>query len=140
MLKEPDPRIRPGMTATARIATDRVPAMLLAPTEAVFQRDGRPIVYRLRGSMFDETRIDVIRRGREQVAIGCGRERGRQAGDAPARSGSDPEGLVKRRAFSVGRARRSRLRSVGTTLVMAVPAAARSQRPRFRPRGSGADR
>jgi multidrug efflux pump subunit AcrA (membrane-fusion protein) len=72
VLKEPDPRIRPGMTATARIATDRVPAMLLAPTEAVFQRDGHPIVYKLRGSMFDETRIEVVRRGREQVAIASG--------------------------------------------------------------------
>ena len=46
--------------------------MLLAPTEAVFQRDGHPIVYKLRGSMFDETRIDIVRRGREQVAIAAG--------------------------------------------------------------------
>ncbi len=72
VLKEPDPRIRPGMTATARIATDKLPGMMLAPTEAVFQRDGHPIVYRLRGSMFDETRIEIVRRGREQVAIGSG--------------------------------------------------------------------
>ena len=72
VLKEPDPRIRPGMTATARIATDRVAGMLLAPTEAVFQRDGHPIVYKLRGAMFDETRVDVMRRGREQVAISSG--------------------------------------------------------------------
>jgi multidrug efflux pump subunit AcrA (membrane-fusion protein) len=72
VLKEPDARIRPGMTATARIATDTLPAMMLAPTEAVFQRDGHPIVYRLRGSLFDETRIEIIRRGREQVAIGAG--------------------------------------------------------------------
>ena len=72
VLKEPDSRIRPGMTATARIAIERVPAMLLAPTEAVFQRDGQPIVYKLRGSMFDETRIDIVRRGREQVAIAAG--------------------------------------------------------------------
>jgi multidrug efflux pump subunit AcrA (membrane-fusion protein) len=72
VLKEPDPRIRPGMSATARIATDRVPGSLLAPTEAVYQHDGRPVVYRLRGSMFDETRIEVARRGREQVAIASG--------------------------------------------------------------------
>ena len=47
--------------------------MLLAPTEAVFQRDGHPIVYRLSGSMFDETaRSTSSRRGREQVAIAAG--------------------------------------------------------------------
>jgi HlyD family secretion protein len=72
VLKNPDPRIRPGMTATARIATDTVPGVLLAPSEAVFQRDGHSVVYRLRGSMFDETRIDIGRRGREQVAIASG--------------------------------------------------------------------
>jgi multidrug efflux pump subunit AcrA (membrane-fusion protein) len=72
VLKEPDTRIRPGMSATARIATDRVPGMLLAPSEAVYQRDGRAVVYRLRGSMFEEARIDIARRGREQVAITSG--------------------------------------------------------------------
>lgn len=76
VLKQPDPRIRPGMTATARIATDRVPAVLLAPTEAVFQRDGRPVVYKLHGSLFDETPIEIARRGREQVAVAAGIEPG----------------------------------------------------------------
>ncbi|NUR57070.1 MAG: HlyD family efflux transporter periplasmic adaptor subunit [Acidobacteria bacterium] len=76
VLKDPDPRIRPGMTATARIATDRVPGFLLAPTEAVFQRDGRSVVYKLRGSMFDETHNEVARRGREQVAIAAGVQSG----------------------------------------------------------------
>ena len=38
----------------------------------MFQHDGHPVVYRLRGSRFDEQRIDVTRRGREQVAIGGG--------------------------------------------------------------------
>jgi RND family efflux transporter MFP subunit len=72
VLTEPDPKIRPGMTATARIAIERSPDALLAPAEAVFQRDGRPIVYRLKGSLFDEQPIDVSRRGREQVAIASG--------------------------------------------------------------------
>lgn len=72
VLKEPDPKIRPGMTATARIGLERVPDVLIAPSEAVFQRDGRPVVYRLRGALFDEQRIELARRGREQVAIASG--------------------------------------------------------------------
>jgi multidrug efflux pump subunit AcrA (membrane-fusion protein) len=72
VLKAPDPKIRPGMTATARIGIERVPGVLIAPSEAVFQHDGRPVVYRLNGSMFDERRIEVSRRGREQVAIASG--------------------------------------------------------------------
>jgi HlyD family secretion protein len=72
VLKDPDPKIRPGMTATARIGIERVPGVLIAPSEAVFQHDGRPVVYKLNGSLFDEQRIEVSRRGREQVAIASG--------------------------------------------------------------------
>jgi HlyD family secretion protein len=67
-----DPRLRPGMSAVARIATDRVPNVVLVPSEAIFQRDGHPIVYRLDGSEFEERRIEVARRGREQAIIGKG--------------------------------------------------------------------
>jgi multidrug resistance efflux pump len=72
ILQERDTRIRPGMTATARIAAERIPNVLLAPAESVFMQNGHPVVYRLHGSRFDEQRIDVTRRGREQVAIGGG--------------------------------------------------------------------
>ena len=87
----PIPQIRPGMTATARIAAERVPNTLVAPSEAIFQHDGRPVVYRLNGSMFDEQRIEMSRRGREQVAIAAGVA----AGDACAR-GPEPE-LIRRK-------------------------------------------
>jgi HlyD family secretion protein len=72
VLENPDPRIRPGMTATARIAADRMPDATLVPTEAIFQKDGRPVVYRLRGSKFDEQEVEIVRRGREQAAVSAG--------------------------------------------------------------------
>ena len=72
ILDERDPRIRPGMTATARIAADKLPDVTLVPAEAIFQKDGRPIVYRLRGSKFDEQVIEIVRRGREQAAVSAG--------------------------------------------------------------------
>ena len=72
VLSDPDPRIRPGMTATARIAADRLPNATLVPAEAIFQKDGRPVVYRLNGSKFDEQSIEITRRGREQAAVGSG--------------------------------------------------------------------
>ncbi|HTM24921.1 MAG TPA: efflux RND transporter periplasmic adaptor subunit [Vicinamibacterales bacterium] len=72
VLSDPDPRIRPGMTATARIAADRLPNATLVPSEAIFQRDGRPVVYRLNGSKFDEQPIEIVRRGREQAAVSAG--------------------------------------------------------------------
>jgi multidrug efflux pump subunit AcrA (membrane-fusion protein) len=72
VLLEVDPRIRPGMTAVARIATDRVPDVVLVPSEAVFQKDGSPVVYVLEGSMFTEQRVQISRRGKEQAVVASG--------------------------------------------------------------------
>jgi HlyD family secretion protein len=72
ILVDVDPKIRPGMSAIARIATDRVPDVILVPSETVFQRDGYPIVYKLDGSEFVEQRVEVKRRGREQTIIASG--------------------------------------------------------------------
>lgn len=72
VLLEIDPRIRPGMTAVARISIDRVPGVTLVPAEAIFQRDGAPVVYRLSGSEFIEQVVEVPRRGREQAIVAKG--------------------------------------------------------------------
>ena len=69
VLLDGDPRIRPGMTAVARIATERVPNVILLPSESVFQKDGSPIVYKLDGSMFREQRVQISRRGKEQAVV-----------------------------------------------------------------------
>jgi len=76
VLLEVDPRIRPGMTAVARIATDRVPDVVLVPSEAVFQKDGSPVVYKLDGSMFTEQRVRISRRSKEQAVAASGVEPG----------------------------------------------------------------
>lgn len=78
VLLEGDPRIRPGMTAVARIATDRVPDVVLVPAESVFQKDGSPIVYVVDGSMFVEQPIQLSRRGKEQAVVTAGLEPGRR--------------------------------------------------------------
>ena len=72
ILIDVDPKIRPGMSAIARIATDRVPDVILVPSETVFQRDGYPILYKLDGSEFVEQRVEVKRRGKEQAIISAG--------------------------------------------------------------------
>jgi HlyD family secretion protein len=71
-LLEMDPRIRPGMTAVARIATERISNQVLVPSEAVFQKDGSPVVYELEGSKFVERKIQISRRGKEQAAVTSG--------------------------------------------------------------------
>lgn len=76
VLLEPDAALRPGMTAVARIATDRVPDVLLVPSDAIFQKDGAPIVYRLQRSKFVEVPVQVQRRGKEQTIVHSGLEPG----------------------------------------------------------------
>ena len=76
LLLEEDARIRPGMTAVARIATERVPDVTLLPAEAIFQRDGAPVVYLLDGSEFEERRVEIGRRGKEQAIVTSGVEPG----------------------------------------------------------------
>ena len=92
ILDERDPRIRPGMSATARIAADKLPNSTLVPAEAIFQKDGRPVVYKLNGSKFDEQPIEIVRRGREQAAVSAGVA----AGDKVAVRRPEPE-LIRRK-------------------------------------------
>ena len=93
VLADPDSRIKPEMTATARIAADRLPNTTLVPVEAIFQKDGRPVVYRLDGSKFDEQPIEIVRRGREQAAVSAGVA----AGDKLAVRRPDPDLLRRSR-------------------------------------------
>jgi multidrug efflux pump subunit AcrA (membrane-fusion protein) len=72
ILVDGDAKIRPGMTAVARIAVDRVPDVLLVPAESVFQHDGAPVVYRLDGPAFEERPVQIQRRGREQSIVASG--------------------------------------------------------------------
>jgi multidrug efflux pump subunit AcrA (membrane-fusion protein) len=73
---QPDQRLRPGMSANARVAVGRVPNVLLAPAEAVFTVNGRPTVYKLKGTSFEPQQVEVARRSREQVALASGVEPG----------------------------------------------------------------
>jgi RND family efflux transporter MFP subunit len=71
-LEQPDPRLRPGMSVTARIAVERLPNSILIPAEAVFEKNGRPLAYVLAQNTFAERRIQVTRRGEGHALIGHG--------------------------------------------------------------------
>ena len=66
---DPDPRLRPGMSANARIVVGRLPDMLIVPTESVFIVDGRPSVYLAKDGAFSVVPVEIVRRGREQIAL-----------------------------------------------------------------------
>jgi len=65
----PDGRLRPGMSALARINVGQIPDVLIVPTKAVYSDGGRPVVYRYSGREFTAVPVEIIRRGRDQTAI-----------------------------------------------------------------------
>jgi len=71
-VEQPDARVRPGMSATARVAVEKLPACILIPPEATFQKSGKTIAYVLSGSKFQERDIQVAKRGESQVAVAGG--------------------------------------------------------------------
>ena len=79
------------MTAVARIATERVPNVVLIPSEAIFQRDGATVVYELDGSEFDERRVQISKRGKEQAIVASGIEPGDRIATRRPVDGDDQE-------------------------------------------------
>ena len=71
-LAESDPRLRSGMSATARLELDRIERTLLVPSNAVFERDGVSVVYVVSGASLAPRPVTVARRGRDRVALAGG--------------------------------------------------------------------
>jgi HlyD family secretion protein len=71
-LDESDPRVRSGMSATAMIALDELPDVIVVPETAVFARDGTSVVYVIDGRSFAPRTVTVARRSRDRVAITSG--------------------------------------------------------------------
>ena len=68
-VNDPDARLRPGMSAAARITVGRLPDVLLVPPACIFFEEGRTVVYRLNRRGFEATPVQIIRRGRDQAAV-----------------------------------------------------------------------
>lgn len=75
-LTETDARLRPGMSASVRIAVERIANAVTIPAECIFQKAGRTVVYVLKGSGFEEREIVIARRSGAQVAVGRGLQSG----------------------------------------------------------------
>ena len=73
---EPDARIRPGMSASGRIAVEKIANGILVPPESVFEKNGGSVAYVLRGSKFEERAVQVMKRSKGQLLIGSGLQPG----------------------------------------------------------------
>ena len=88
-LDQTDPRLRPGMNTSVRVAVDRVPDAVLIPVRAVFEKNGRSVAYvaRAAGRVGRAHRKDCPPR----AGAAC-RERRCEAGRTRGAEGSDSGG------------------------------------------------
>lgn len=75
-LEETDPRLRSGMSASARLELERLTDVLIVPSGAIFSRDGATIVYVLEPGGPAARPVTVARRGQEQTAVADGLNEG----------------------------------------------------------------
>jgi multidrug resistance efflux pump len=71
-LSASDPRLRSGMSATARLEIDRLDDALLVPTGAVFERNGESVVFVVGDRGQTRRVVTIARRGRERIAVADG--------------------------------------------------------------------
>lgn len=81
LVEDADDRLRPGMSANARVEVGRIDDVLIVPAASVFYEDGRTVVYRRGRRGFDAVPVDVVRRGRDDAVV----EGALQPGDLIAR-------------------------------------------------------
>lgn len=64
-----DPRLRPGMSATGRVAVERIPDAIIIPAEAAFAKSGHTVAYVQRGRGFEERVIEIGKRGKNELMV-----------------------------------------------------------------------
>jgi HlyD family secretion protein len=75
-LKRVDPRLRPGMSATAEILIESEPDSLLIPARASFMSKGKPSVWVQKGSEFVPRTIEVGKRNDTDLVVKGGLREG----------------------------------------------------------------
>jgi multidrug resistance efflux pump len=64
-----DPRLKPAETVQVVISTAPLKNVLYVPTQAVFEKNGKPVVYVKNKSSFEPREIKIVRRGEARVVL-----------------------------------------------------------------------
>jgi multidrug resistance efflux pump len=68
-IDEPDARLRPGLTAEIIVLGNELRDALCLPTQAVFLKDGKPVVYARSGSGFQPRPVTIKHRTESQIVV-----------------------------------------------------------------------
>jgi RND family efflux transporter MFP subunit len=75
-LKALDPRLRPGMSASAEVIIERDPNVLLIPIRSSFTQDGKPAVFLQQNKQFITRQIAVGKRNEDDIVVTGGLKEG----------------------------------------------------------------
>jgi multidrug efflux pump subunit AcrA (membrane-fusion protein) len=69
---------RPGLLADVEITIEKIPNAIYIPAQAVFEKDGKPIVYVQSGRRFEERSVTLLRRSEATMVVSAGLKPGEQ--------------------------------------------------------------
>lgn len=75
-IEEIDERLRPGMSATVEIVVQRMPDVLVIPSKASTQIDGRPTVFLKEGTAYRRRPIEVRATNGREIVVASGLKEG----------------------------------------------------------------
>jgi len=67
-----DVLLRPGLLADVEIIVDKVPGATYVPNQAVFEKDGQPVVYVKQGNSFVARPVTIAKRSESVSVLGSG--------------------------------------------------------------------
>ena len=68
-LVQPDQRLRPGMLGSMDVIINRIADAVIVPSQAVFTRDGKPVVYAQEGAGYRTVSIEIVGRNPDEYAV-----------------------------------------------------------------------
>lgn len=92
VLDQGDPNLRPGMSATARVETERVQAAIWIPPQAAFSENGETVAYVLHGSTFERRVLLPGKRNKTQLVVLRGLKPGETVALQNPQAGRKPSG------------------------------------------------
>ena len=67
-----DVLLRPGLLADVEIIVEKIPSALHVPVQAVFEKEGKPIVYVSKGSKFEARVVQIAKRSESTMVLAGG--------------------------------------------------------------------
>jgi len=88
--------LRPGLLADIEIIVEKIPNAIHIPTQAVFEKDGKPVVYVRAGERFEERAVKLAKRSESTMVISEGLKPGEEVAlSNPMALGSKKQGAGK---------------------------------------------